>query len=337
MIRIEHISKTYGTIKVLDDVSIEIPSGKITVILGPSGAGKTTLLRIIAGLEEPEEGKVFIDGEDVTTRPPWERRVAMVFQTPALFPHLTAFENIAFGLETQEIQQDEVKERVQWAAKLTRIDHLLSKRPEQLSGGEQQRVALARALVVKPRILLLDEPLSNLDLALREELRLELKRIQRETGITFIHVTHDQDEALELADYLVVIYKGKIVEHGDPIRVYERTKTVMAAKVFGHNIIEAKSLKKILGQRVGQLRIDEDLETKLLAIPQHKVLIRECGPSEGCVVKKVLYRRNHGLLILDCGGVTLKAAVSLNELLNYRENIRVCVTIEELVKLSAGL
>lgn len=332
MIKIEHISKTYGTLKVLDDVTIEIPSGKITVILGPSGAGKTTLLRIIAGLEEPDAGKIFVDGEDVTTRPPWERRVAMVFQTPALFPHLTAFENIAFGLETQEIPQDEVKERVMWAAKLTRIDHLLSKRPEQLSGGEQQRVALARALVVKPRILLLDEPLSNLDLALREELRLELKRIQRETGITFIHVTHDQDEALELADHLVVMYGGRVVEHGDPIRVYERTKTIAAAKVFGHNIIEASALQKILGQHMKKPKIDEHVEAKLLAIPQHKVLVRKCGPGKGCVVKQVLYRRNHGLLILDCGGVILKAAVGLNELLNYRRSDEVCVSVESPVE-----
>ena len=247
MIRIEHVTKRYGRVKALDNINAEIPLGKITVILGPSGAGKTTLLRIIAGLEEPDEGKIIIDGKDVTGLPPWERQVSMVFQTPALFPHMTAYQNIAFGLEVQGLSDDEVRERVVWAAKLTKIRHLLNKVPDQLSGGEQQRVALARALVTRPKILLLDEPLSNLDLALREELRLELRRIQRETGITFIHVTHDQDEALELADYLVIIYGGKVVECGDPIRVYERPKSLEAAKVFGHNIIPANTLQKTLG------------------------------------------------------------------------------------------
>lgn len=325
MIVLENIVKTYGRVRALDGVTTRIPQGKITVILGPSGAGKTTLLRVIAGLEEPDQGRIVIDGRDVTGEPPWRRGVSMVFQQPALLPHMTAYENIAFGLEALEASEEEIEEHVFWAAKLTRIEHLLDKYPDQLSGGEQQRVALARALVTRPRILLLDEPLSNLDLALREELRLELKRIQRETGITFIHVTHDQDEALELADHLIILMNGRIVEEGDPLVVYENPREIETARFFGHNIVKTRVYR---GRQVfpwdkewGVLR---GFREKTLVIPQHKLDIK-IDDDGFCVVKEVLYRRNYGLVIVDCRENTIRIALPLAKTKNLEKGVRVRV------------
>ncbi|WFO74688.1 ABC transporter ATP-binding protein [Desulfurococcaceae archaeon MEX13E-LK6-19] len=323
MIILKNIIKKYGVIKALDNINLEIPQGKITVILGPSGAGKTTLLRIIAGLEEPDQGRIIIDGKDVTLEPPWRRGVSMVFQQPALLPHLTAYENIAFGLEALEIPREEIEKRVLWAARLTRIESLLDKYPDQLSGGEQQRVALARALVTRPRILLLDEPLSNLDLALREELRLELRRIQKETGITFIHVTHDQDEALELADYLVVLVKGKIVEHGEPMRVYENTRSIEAAKLFNHNIVETRIIdkKKVYPWDHEWTRARATGVKEI--IPQHKLDVKPADKETPCVVKEVLYRRNYGVALIECNNSLIRVALPLNKAKKIRKSINV--------------
>ncbi len=311
MIIIENLTKKYDKTIALNNVSMKIPMGKITVVLGPSGSGKTTLLRIIAGLEKPDTGKIIVDGEDILLKPPWERGVSMVFQTPSLFPHMTVYDNIAFGLEARTMSRKEIEEKVKWAANLLHIDHLLEKYPEQLSGGEQQRVALARALVVEPKILLLDEPLSNLDLALREELRYELKNIQRRTGITFIHVTHDQDEALELADHLIVLYKGRKVEEGPPRRVYEYPETIEAAKVFGHNIIRAYCNDEEITYPWSKDLVETNCT---LIIPQHKIII---SGKDNCVIIDKIYRRNYGLLIIKCKETILRTVVLLRELDNY--------------------
>ncbi len=329
VLKLTNITKRYGKVVALDRVSLEIPLNKITVILGPSGSGKTTLLRIIAGLEEPDEGRIVIDDVDITSLPPWKRDVSMVFQYPNLFPHLNVYENIAFGLEALDISSEERSSRVYWAAKLLKIEHLLDKYPDQLSGGEQQRVALARALVVKPRILLLDEPLSNLDLALREELRVELKSIQRRTGITFIHVTHDQDEALELADYLVVLYRGKIVDYGEPLRVYEEPTSIEAAKVFGHNIIPVFSREgKIVYPWSKTSKSSNNIQGYLI-IPQHRIrVLKECNNNKYlCIVKNKLLRRNYALILVDCKGVILKAASTLDSAMQFTEGSRVCIEI----------
>ncbi len=324
-IRLKGITKTYGSIKALDNVSIDIPVGRITVVLGPSGSGKTTLLRIIAGLETPDKGRVLFGDRDVTEAPPWERGVSMVFQEPALLPHLSVYDNIAFGLEAREYSREVIREKVLWAARLLHIEHLLDKYPDQLSGGEQQRVALARALVIEPSILLLDEPLSNLDLALREELRVELKRIQRETGITFIHVTHDQDEALELADYLVVLYSGRIVGYGEPLSVYERSPSLYAARVFGHNIIDAGLCSgEIVFPWINKCSCREYVK---IAIPQHRIIV-EKNSSGVCTIKDIVYRRNYGLLVIECKGVLLKTAIRFNEVGMYSVGDRVDVSIE---------
>ncbi len=315
-IRLDGVSKHYGLVKAVDNVSLNIPFREITVILGPSGSGKTTLLRIIAGLEKPDHGRIFFGKHDVTGKPPWERSVSMVFQEPALLPHLNAFENIAFGLEAHGLARDVVRERVLWASKLLHIESLLDKYPDQLSGGEQQRVALARALVVKPKILLLDEPLSNLDLSLREELRIELKRIQRETGITFIHVTHDQDEALELADYLVVLYNGRVVDYGEPLRVYEKPRSILAARVFGHNIVDAIECKEeTVYPWMSSWRSCKGRFIKAI-IPQHRIVIEKTSNAP-CTIRDLVYRRNYGLAIIDCNGVLLKVSINLREMTMY--------------------
>ncbi len=321
MIIVENLTKKYDKTIALDNVSMKIPMGKITVVLGPSGSGKTTLLRIIAGLEKPDSGKIIVDNEDILSKPPWERGVAMVFQTPSLFPHMTVYDNIAFGLEARTMNKEEIEEKVRWAANLLHIDHLLEKYPEQLSGGEQQRVALARALVVEPKILLLDEPLSNLDLALREELRYELKNIQRRTGITFIHVTHDQDEALELADHLVVLYRGKKVEEGPPRRVYEYPETIESAKVFGHNIIRAHCSDKEITYPWSKDLVETNCT---LIIPQHKIIIKRKG---SCMIIDKIYRRNYGLLIIKCKETILRTVVLLRELDSYNVGEKIDIKI----------
>ncbi len=319
------VTKRYNGTVALDNVSATIPEGEITVVLGPSGSGKTTLLRIIAGLETPDKGRITIGEEDITHKPPWARGIAMVFQTPSLFPHLTVRENIGFGLEAHGVYGEEAEERIRWAAELLHIDHLLDRTPDQLSGGEQQRVALARALVVKPRILLLDEPLSNLDLALREELRIELRGIQRETGITFIHVTHDQDEALELADHLIVLYRGRIVEQGDPMETYRYPHSIEAAKVFGHNIIRCKLLDRGVAYPWQEIYSREGGREALAIVPQFMISIVEGG---GCFIRDIRARRNYGIVVVECRGAVLRVAVSLGELSSYSIGEKVSVVIE---------
>jgi len=290
------VSKRFGRFTALKSVSLRVPASSLTVVLGPSGAGKTTLLRIVAGLERPDEGRVIIDGDDVTDKPPWERGAVMVFQRPALFPHMTAAENIAFGLEAMGADREEIMSRVKRVAEIMRITHLLHKLPDELSGGEAQRVSLARALVLEPKILLLDEPLSNLDLSLREELRSEIRRIQRELGITMLYVTHDQDEALELADYLAVIYGGELVEWGDAVSTYESPSSARAARVLGHNILEPGSAEEIIGWGIGYP----------VAVPPHRVAIVS---GDKCVVTRIARRRSYGVIEVQCGSARLRVAV----------------------------
>lgn len=289
------VSKRFGKFTALRDVSLKVPASSLTVVLGPSGAGKTTLLRVVAGLEKPDEGRVLIDGADVTHEPPWVRGAVMVFQRPALFPHMSAEENIMFGLEAMGVGREEAVARVREVADLLRIGDLLGKLPDELSGGEAQRVALARALVLEPRILLLDEPLSNLDLSLREELRAEIRRVQRGLGITMLYVTHDQDEALELADYLAIIYGGELVEWGEVMRVYESPSSMRAARVLGHNILSPDE-----AERVG---VTSDVP---VAVPPHRVVLVE---GDECRVRRVARRRGYGVVDVDCGGTCLRAAV----------------------------
>ncbi|WP_456367579.1 ABC transporter ATP-binding protein [Thermococcus sp.] len=221
---------------------LEVKSGELMTLLGPSGCGKTTTLRIIAGLEKPDSGRLLFDGIDVTETEPGERNIGIVFQDYALFPHMTVFENIAFGLEMRKIPRLEIEKKVRWALDLVGLKGFENRYPEQLSGGQQQRVALARALVIEPQVLLLDEPLSNLDAKIRERLRGEIKNIQRELGITTVYVTHDQEEAMAISDRIAVMTSGRIEQVGKPLELYYHPKTEFVARFLGlSNILELES------------------------------------------------------------------------------------------------
>jgi len=232
-VKMEKVSKRHGETTVLHGVNLEIKAGEFFVLLGPSGSGKTTTLRILAGLEPVSGGQVWIDGEDVTFTEPGARDVAMVFQSYALYPHMTVAQNIGFPLKMVGQSQQAIAEAVNEAAKRVGIAHLLSRRPGQLSGGQQQRVALARAIVRHPRIFLLDEPLSNLDAKLRLETRLELHQLQRELGVTTVYVTHDQEEAMTLADRIAVFMEGEIVQVGTPRDIFGEPSTMEVAGFIG--------------------------------------------------------------------------------------------------------
>lgn len=230
---IDRVVKEFGTFRALQEVSLTVNDGEFVALLGPSGCGKTTLLRIIAGLETQTSGRVIIGGQDVSNLAPRKRGLAMVFQNYAVFPHMTVFENVAFGLRMQKASQEEVKRKVERAAALLHIESYLDRYPAKLSGGQRQRVAVARALAVEPAVLLMDEPLSNLDALLRLEMRTELKAVLREAGTTTIYVTHDQTEAMGLADRIAVMYGGKIDQIGSPLEIYATPATRFVGGFIG--------------------------------------------------------------------------------------------------------
>jgi spermidine/putrescine transport system ATP-binding protein len=238
-VRLEGVTKAFPEVVAVDDLSLEIESGKFYALLGPSGCGKTTTLRMIGGFEEPTEGRIELGGVDVAPLPPYKRDVNTVFQSYALFPHLSIFENVAFGLRRRGIKGGELRKRVTESLELVGLAGLEKRKPRQLSGGQQQRIALARALVNRPRVLLLDEPLGALDLKLRKEMQLELKRIQHEVEITFVHVTHDQEEAMTMADRIVIMNGGHIEQVGTPTELYEQPRTAFVAGFLGvSNLLE---------------------------------------------------------------------------------------------------
>jgi spermidine/putrescine transport system ATP-binding protein len=243
-IRLDRVTKDFGETVAVDDVSLDIADGEFFSLLGPSGCGKTTTLRMIGGFEEPTRGTIFLEGRDVTDLPAYKRDVNTVFQSYALFPHLNVFENVAFGLRRKKMHGGEVTRRVQDALRLVDLQGFERRKPSQMSGGQQQRVALARALVNHPKVLLLDEPLGALDLKLRKQMQLELKRIQNEVGITFIYVTHDQEEAMTMSDRLAVMRLGRIEQVGAPEEVYERPETEFVASFLGASNLLDGELKE---------------------------------------------------------------------------------------------
>jgi ABC-type sugar transport system ATPase subunit len=232
-VRLDRVEKHYGGVSALKTVDLEIRPNEFFALLGPSGSGKTTTLRLIAGLETPSAGRILFDDQDVTDSGPGERDIAMVFQSYALYPHMTVAENIAFPLRMSGVPTQQLAPLVRGAAARVRIDHLLDRRPSQLSGGQQQRCALARAIVRKPRLFLLDEPLSNLDAKLRVETRVELKSLQHQLNVTTIYVTHDQEEAMTLADRIAIFMDGEIVQVGAPAAIFERPATLAVAGFIG--------------------------------------------------------------------------------------------------------
>ena len=259
-VTLEGVSKYYGSVIAVDEVTFTVNKGEFFTLLGPSGCGKTTTLRIIAGFEVPDKGRVYFDDEDVTFLKPYKRGTAMVFQNYALWPHMTVFENVAYGLRVRKkelkLTEEEIKKRVEWALELVRLKGFEHRYPLQLSGGQQQRVALARALVVQPRVLLLDEPLSNLDAKLRIEMREELKKLQKSLGITTIYVTHDQVEAMSMSDRIAVMNKGRIVQVGSPRELYLKPRTLFVADFLGRSSIYMGELVKQKDHEV-KVRLEE--------------------------------------------------------------------------------
>jgi len=242
-VRLLELTKRFGAVTAVDGISLEIQSGEFFSLLGPSGCGKTTTLRMIGGFELPTGGTIELRGQDITTEPPERRPVNMVFQSYALFPHLSVFDNVAFGLRRRKTEDAEVKRRVGAALELVRLPGFDRRRPDQLSGGQQQRVALARALVCEPTVLLLDEPLGALDLKLRRQLQVELKRVQLEVGITFIYVTHDQEEALALSDRIAVMDRGHVEQLGTPEELYDAPRTLFVAGFIGTSNLVAGTIE----------------------------------------------------------------------------------------------
>ena len=233
---LQHVTKIFtarGAVRAVDDVSIAIAKGELVTLLGPSGCGKTTTLRMIAGFEQPDEGRIILDGRDITTTPPNQRDTGMVFQSYAIFPHLNVDENIAYGLRVKRLPNAEVRRRVEAIAEVADIQTLLRRQPNQLSGGQQQRVALARALVMEPKVLLFDEPLSNLDAKLRVQMREQIRSLQQRFAITAVYVTHDQAEAMALSDRIVVMNRGKVEQIAPPTEIYVRPATPFVAEFIG--------------------------------------------------------------------------------------------------------
>lgn len=261
VIALEKVSKHWGTVAAVDDASFEAPSGSFVVLLGPSGCGKSTTLRMIAGLDTPGSGRILIDGRDVTHLPPARRRIAMVFQSYALFPHLNVRENILFGLKVRREPARDHERRLSRIADLLGLGKLLDRKPAQLSGGQQQRVALGRAIIAETSVCLMDEPLSNLDAQLRQEMRRELRALQQKLGITMVYVTHDQTEAMSMADQVVLLNAGRIEQDSTPAELYARPATLFAARFVGTppmNIVTAPDRDDLrLGVRPEHVRITD--------------------------------------------------------------------------------
>lgn len=241
LIDLQHVSKHYGTVKVLDDISLSVYSGEFLTLLGPSGCGKTTLLRMISGFEHPSSGNILFNGQCINTLPPQKRDVHTVFQSYALFPHLSVGENVAFSLTCKQIDRKEIAERVDEALRLVQLESFATRRVQQLSGGQQQRIAIARAIIDRPQVLLLDEPLSSLDYSLRKTMQYELKQLQKKLNMTFIFVTHDQEEALSMSDRIVVFNHGRMEQIGTPRQIYETPNNLHVAKFIGEaNIFDVE-------------------------------------------------------------------------------------------------
>jgi putative spermidine/putrescine transport system ATP-binding protein len=299
-VRLEAVRKLYGDVVAVADIDLDIASGEFFSMLGPSGSGKTTTLRMIAGFELPTAGRVLLDGRDVSRLPPYDRDVNTVFQDYALFPHMTVADNVGYGLMIRKVRRDERRARVEEALRMVRLEGYGARKPGQLSGGQRQRVALARAIVNRPRVLLLDEPLGALDLKLRQQMQLELKAIQAQLGITFIYVTHDQDEALAMSDRIAIFDRGRIEQVGTPAEVYERPATAFVAGFVGtSNVLQGPVAAHVAGSP-GTFTVRPEkihLESAGGPVPAGSVAI------EG-VVRDVVYLGSDTryLVALDLGG-----------------------------------
>jgi len=285
LVRFEHVSKRFGALTAVDDVTLDIAQGEFFALLGPSGCGKTTLLRILAGFEIPNAGRLLLEGADIAATPPYRRPINMMFQNYALFPHLNVEKNVGFGLRQEKIARSEIAARVDEMLAMLRLSGYGKRRIDQLSGGQKQRVALARALIKRPRVLLLDEPLAALDKKLRAETQFELKEVQRKLGATFIIVTHDQDEAMTLADRIAVMNAGKLAQVASPAEIYEQPRSRWVADFIGDvSLIEGRfSAPGLMQTTVGELRARQEGagvgETVWLALRPEKIALARERPT----------------------------------------------------------
>ncbi len=302
-VSLQGLRKSFGPVTAVDGIDLDIADGEFFAMLGPSGSGKTTVLRMIAGFETPTDGTVLLGGHDVTGAPPFARDVNTVFQDYALFPHMTVIENVEYGLRVKRVSRSERGERARAALETVRLSGYGDRRPHELSGGQRQRVALARALVNRPKVLLLDEPLGALDLKLRREMQIELKALQREVGVTFVFVTHDQEEALTMSDRIAVFDNGRIEQVATPVELYERPATAFVAGFVGtSNLLEGDVAERVLGER------------GTFSIRPERIRLRHAGEAETApdtdevaakgIVREVVYlgSATHSVVDLDAGG-----------------------------------
>ncbi len=320
-IGLHQLAKAFDGVPAVTGIDLDIPAGQFYSLLGASGCGKTTTLRMIAGFEKPDSGRIELDGRDMVGDPPHRRPVNTVFQTYALFPFMTVWENVAFGLKYQKTSRDEAKRRVDEALDLVQMGKLDKRRPAQLSGGQQQRVALARALVLRPRVLLLDEPLGALDAKLRRQLQLELRAVQREVGITFVYVTHDQEEALTMSDQIAVLADGRVEQVGPPQEIYSSPATTFvagflgAANIFDAEVVEASDMSAVcsaIGTQLGAV-VDHSVPRGPAAIVIRPERIALQGPDEpvrqgnntiGGTITQVVYLGACTQVHVDVGAAT---------------------------------
>jgi putative spermidine/putrescine transport system ATP-binding protein len=302
-IRLRALCKRFGPVVAVDGIDLDVRDGEFFAVLGPSGSGKTTVLRMIAGFETPTSGTIELGGQDATRQPPFRRNVNTVFQDYALFPHMTVQENVEYGLRVKKVARAERARRAAEALEMVRLPEMGARKPNQLSGGQRQRVALARALVNRPRVLLLDEPLGALDLKLREQMQVELKGIQRDVGITFVFVTHDQDEALTLCDRLAVMHNGRLEQVGPAAEVYESPATRFVAEFVGtSNVVAGGPARAIFGtDRTVSIRPE-----RLRVLPAGAPAAPGDGSVTG-VVREVIYAGSESRVVVAAAGATLTA------------------------------
>ena len=307
-IKLKNVSKWFGNNLVIKNVNLEIQDGEFVVLVGPSGCGKSTLLRIISGLEDLDEGKILINLEDVTSKIPSERELSMVFQSYALYPHMNVSENIGFSLKTSGVDKELLKKKIAEVAKILKLDNLLNRLPKQLSGGQRQRVAIGRAIIRQPKAFLFDEPLSNLDASLRVEMRLEISRLHKQLGITTIYVTHDQVEAMTLADKIVVINQGEIIQVGSPRELFNKPKNLFVAEFIGTpkmnilNCIIKRGFIYLNGRKDIKINIKKtDDKINKIGFRPNKVSI--CKKEKGLItgeVKFIEYLGSEQFIYVDC-------------------------------------
>ena len=309
VIELKNISKTFGDNVILKDFNLTIKKNEFLTLLGPSGCGKTTILRIIGGFEWPDKGRVIFNGKDITDDEPYQRKINTVFQKYALFPHLNVFDNVAFGLKIKKLSKKVIENKVKQSLKLVGLNNFQNRNIDSLSGGQQQRVAIARALVNEPEVLLLDEPLGALDLKLRQDMQYELKKIQKQVGITFIYVTHDQEEALSMSDTIVVLNDCINKKKDDPVSIYNEPKNAFVADFIGEsNIIKGKMIEDYKVEFQGHVfdcvdkGFEKNEEVDIVVRPEDIKLVRHEGMINGLVTNEVFYGVHHEMSV-DVDGV----------------------------------